>query len=136
MVHVSAGTLDLSRLDLSGQWRLNLYGGNAVLTQDALTHLKNISANGQLVTDAATLDLTQVPIYGAGTLSSTNATGTTFTVADVGTGLHVIGGAGTDTLVLQGQSFSAGQRAAIFGLGSVEAIVDASGSYAAPLRRS
>ncbi len=77
-----------------------------------------------------------MPIYGGGTLSSTNATGTTFTVADVGTGLHVIGGAGTDTLVLQGQSFTAGQRAAIFGLGSVEAIVDASGSYVNPAPNS
>ena len=58
--------------------------------------------------------------------------GTTFTVDDLTTGLRVISGAGNDTLVLEGLSFSEAQRSSIFALGSVETITDLSGSYTAP----
>ena len=90
------------------------------------------STGDKINTAAASLDLTQTPlVFGNPSITSTNATGTTFTVADVTTGLHVVGGTGDDTLILQGLSFTAGQRDAIFALGSVEHIIDASGPYQA-----
>ena len=87
---------------------------------------------GQLVTADATLDLSHTTVGGF-TVTSTNAGGTTFTVKDLGTALQIAGGAGQDTIVAQGFTFTAAQRDAIFHTASIEKIVDASGTYVAPV---
>ncbi|MFC4595543.1 VCBS domain-containing protein, partial [Sphingobium tyrosinilyticum] len=63
-------------------------------------------------------------------LQSTNAAGTVFTVADLSSAQHILGGSGNDTLIAQGFTFSTAQRNAIFAQSSVEIIQDSSGSYA------
>ena len=55
-------------------------------------------ANDQLVTSDATLDLSHSSVSGF-TVASTNASGTTFTVQDVGTAFQIAGGPGQDTIV-------------------------------------
>ena len=141
-VNGSGEDLDLTQLTISGRW--DLYIGEhhesdiTVDVDDAsLLFIDKIyvgSTGDKIDTAAASLDLTQTPlVLGNPSITSTNATGTTFTVADVTTGLHVVGGTGDDTLILQGLSFTAGQRDAIFAQGSVEHITDLSGSYDNPL---
>jgi hypothetical protein len=61
--------------------------------------------------------------------TNSNATGTNFTVQDIGTAFQVAGGSGTDTLTAQGFVFSADQRNAIFAASSIEKIVDQAGTY-------
>jgi hypothetical protein len=53
--------------------------------------------NDQLVTSDAALDLSHSKVSGF-TVASTNATGTTFTVQDIGTAFQIAGGAGQDTI--------------------------------------
>ena len=84
--------------------------------------------NAKLVTSDAALDLSHSTVSGF-TVASSNATGTNFTVHDIGTAFQIAGGSGTDTLTAQGFAFSADQRNAIFATASVERIVDASGTY-------
>ena len=100
----------------------------------SLSHLFSIGGNnsGRLQTAAASLDLTDTATSGI-TIASINAAGTTFTVADIDTGLRVVGGTGTDTLIAEGFAFTSGQRASIFALTSVENIQDTTGTYAAPV---
>ena len=84
------------------------------------------------MTADATLDLSHTTVGGF-TVTSTNAGGTTFTVKDLGTALQIAGGAGQDTIVAQGFTFTAAQRDAIFHTASIEKIVDTSGTYVAPI---
>jgi RTX calcium-binding nonapeptide repeat (4 copies) len=91
----------------------------------------NFSASGtntKLVTSDAALDLSHSAVSGF-TVASSNATGTNFTVHDIGTAFQIAGGSGSDTITAQGFAFSADQRNAIFATASVERIVDASGTY-------
>ena len=90
--------------------------------------------NAKLVTSDAALDLSHSTVNGF-TVASSNATGTNFTVHDIGTAFQVAGGSGTDTLTAQGFVFSADQRNAIFATASVEHIVDTSGTYTVTMRR-
>jgi RTX calcium-binding nonapeptide repeat (4 copies) len=87
--------------------------------------------NTKLVTSDAALDLSHSTVSGF-TVASGNASGTNFTVSDIGTALQIAGGSGSDTVTAQSFTFSADQRNAIFGTASVERIVDASGTYTAP----
>jgi hypothetical protein len=87
--------------------------------------------NDQLVTSDATLDLSKTSVSGF-TIASTNTSGTTFTVHDVGTAFQIAGGPGQDAIVASGFNFTADQRNAIFATASVEKIVDASGTYTKP----
>ena len=87
--------------------------------------------NAKLVTSDAALDLSHSTVSGF-TVASSNATGTNFTVHDIGTAFQIAGGSGSDTITAQGFAFSADQRNAIFATASVERIVDASGTYTAP----
>ena len=89
--------------------------------------------NAKLVTSDAALDLSHSTVTGF-TVASSNATGTNFTVHDIGTAFQIAGGSGTDTITAQGFVFSADQRNAIFATSSVERIVDASGTYTATMR--
>src|SRR5262249_22255381 len=93
-----------------------------------------VTLNGVLSTGAETLDLSK--IHGqVFSILSTNATGTTFTTDNLNTALHVVGGPGNDTVVLQGgNAFSAAQLANFFSQGgSVETVIDANGTHTAPL---
>jgi hypothetical protein len=84
-----------------------------------------------LQTSDATLDLTHTTVTGM-FVTSSNALGTTFTVADLGTALQVEGGPGHDALVAQGFTFTADQRNEIFKTSSIETIKDSSGMYMSP----
>jgi hypothetical protein len=87
--------------------------------------------NTQLVTSDAALDLSHSTVSGF-TVTSSNASGTNFTVHDLGTAFQIAGGSGTDTITAQGFAFSADQRNAIFATNSIEVIKDPSGTYTAP----
>jgi FG-GAP-like repeat/RTX calcium-binding nonapeptide repeat (4 copies) len=87
-------------------------------------------SNQQLITSDTTLDLTHTSVSGF-TVASSNATGTTFNVQDLGTAFQIAGGTGQDTISTLTFSFTAAQRDAIFATASVEKIVDASGTYTA-----
>jgi len=111
---VSAGqnvTLKIDSADAAGIQQFYGFGPNALLT-----------------TSDASLDLTHTKVAGA-FVTSSNALGTTFTVGDLGTALQVEGGPGSDTLVVQGFTFTADQRNEIFKTSSIETIVDQSGTY-------
>jgi autotransporter-associated beta strand protein/probable HAF family extracellular repeat protein len=119
-VSISAGgdniSLLINSLDTAGVQSFNAWG-----------------VNDRLVTAGSTLDLSHTTVSGFAVVSS-NGLGTTFTVGDLGTAFQIAGGAGHDTIVAQGFTFTADQRAAIFATASVETIVDASGTYyATPL---
>src|SRR4029077_18650699 len=105
------------------------------VNSSVLSQLYSIDgSNSERVQTAdANLDLTHTAISGAVTVTSSNVTGTVFTVADVTTGLHVTGGTGNDTLIGQNITFTAGQRAAIFAGGSIETIQDQTGTYTIPI---
>ena len=112
------------------------YGLNLALkinSADAggVANFSGSGTNDQLVTSDATLDLSHSSVSGFA-VASTNASGTIFTVQDVGTAFQIAGGAGQDTIVANGFAFTANQRNAIFTTASIEKIVDASGTYTAP----
>ena len=96
-----------------------------------VANFNGYGTNAKLVTSDAALDLSHSTVSGF-TVASSNATGTNFTVQDIGTAFQIAGGSGTDTITAQGFTFSADQRNAIFATASVERIVDASGTYTAP----
>ena len=104
------------------------YGQNLTLkinSADA-SGIANFYSNGasdQLVTSDAMLDLSHSSVSGF-TVASTNASGTTFTVQDVGTAFQIAGGPGQDTIVANGFAFTADQRNAIFTTASVEKIIE------------
>jgi hypothetical protein len=85
----------------------------------------------KLVTAESTLDLSHTTVDGF-RVTSTNTGGTTFTVADLSTAFQIGGGPGHDTLVAQGFTLTADQRAAIFATSSVETIVDQTATYSKP----
>ena len=87
--------------------------------------------NDNLVTAGSTLDLSHTTVSGF-RVSSTNGVGTTFTVSDLGTAFQIAGGPGHDTLIAQGLTLTANERAEIFITSSIETIVDQSGTYNAP----
>ena len=116
----------------------SLYGSGTNLTvkinsavAGGVANFYGYGTNAKLVTSDAALDLSHSTVSGF-TVASSNATGTNFTVHDIGTAFQIAGGSGTDTLTAQGFAFSADQRNAIFATASVERIVDASGTYTAP----
>ena len=94
----------------------------------AVASFSGNGTNDQLVTSDATLDLSHSSVSGFAVVS-TNATGTTFTVQDVGTAFQIAGGPGQDTIVANGFAFTADQRNAIFATASIEKIIDQSGTY-------
>ncbi|WP_441279892.1 Ig-like domain-containing protein [Bradyrhizobium sp. 63_E2_N1_3] len=130
-----SGAFDLRQIHLNGSWALALSPDQSVeIDQASVSHLTSISGgtSDHLHTADATLDLTHTTVVNGADIASTNASGTTFTVANATTGFHVLGGAGDDTLVASGFAFTAGQRAAIFAGTSVDVIQDSSGTYNAP----
>src|SRR5262249_37248789 len=79
----------------------------------------------------STLDLSHTTVAGLSVIS-TNALGTAFAVSDLGTAFQIAGGAGQDTIIASGFTFSADQRNTIFPTASIHQIVHHSRTYAAP----
>jgi hypothetical protein len=63
------------------------------------------------------------------TVTSTNTTGTTFIVQDLGTADQIAGGPGQNTIKTSDFTFTADQRDEIFATASIETIIDPSGTY-------
>jgi hypothetical protein len=82
---------------------------------------------GVVRTEAASLDLSGKSL--GTSIYSDNAAGTAFTVTDADTAFHIVGGAGSDTIIGSGFTFTADQRTGIFLNSSVETITDDSGTY-------
>src|SRR6185437_9908759 len=86
---------------------------------------------GVLTTNSNTVNLSG--IFANVAVQITNASGTTFTVDNVTTALHIVSGPGADTLDASALTLTADQRNSIFLSSSVETIKDATGIYSAPL---
>ena len=91
----------------------------------------NGSSTSQLVTNDASLNLSGKNISSI-MVTSGNAAGTTFTISNVNNAFQIAGGAGSDTLVASGFTFTAEQREQIFALQSIETIVDNAGTHGSP----
>jgi hypothetical protein len=129
-------TYDLTTNTLANITNLYTYGQNLTLkinSADAagVTTFYSLNFYGDdlLVTSDATLDLSHSTARGLWVIASTNTSGTTFTVHDVGTALQIAGGPGQDTIVASGFNFTADERIAIFTTASIEKIVDSTGTY-------
>src|SRR6516164_3709561 len=131
-----------TEVDATGYAQLNIYsssnwnGSDTLLINSSDTAgIQSFSAFGasdNLVTAASALDLSHTTVSGF-RVSSTNGLGTTFTVGNLATALQIAGGPGQDTLVAQGFTLTAGERAEIFASSSIETIIDPTGTYnAAP----
>ncbi|WP_174300517.1 Ig-like domain-containing protein [Caulobacter sp. S45] len=89
-----------------------------------------ISGSGTISTAASTFDLTGFDTD-QNTIGSTNALGTTFTVDNTSTALHVVGGSGFDTVIDTATNLTSSQRTTLFSQG-VEDLVEQDGSFLAP----
>ncbi|WP_354067025.1 hypothetical protein [Bradyrhizobium sp. OAE829] len=105
-------------------------GASLKVASASLAGIANIDGDGVLTTDAATFDLSNITV--SSKVTSQNLAGTTFTVTDPGTAAHIVGGSGQDTVIGQGFIFTEDQRNAVFLQGSVETLVDSSGTYISP----
>jgi len=94
-----------------------------------ISEFVGLGLNDRLVTSDADLDLSHSDVAGTFRISSTNQSGTTFTVSDLATAEAIDGGPGHDALVAEGFNFTAAERLSIFSTTSVETIVDQSGTY-------
>ena len=131
----ATGTVyDLDGVSITGLQTLTL--NSVILEADTATlaglFVINGSGSAELRTDDASLDLSGKSVAAGVAITSSNATGTTFTVTDAQTALDVIGGTGNDTLVASGITLTEAQRFDIFNQGSVEVITDLSGTYTGP----
>jgi hypothetical protein len=130
-------TYDLTSNTFSNVYRVEGSANNVTLLINSsdtagIGSFETLSTSDSLVTAASTLDLSNTTVNGF-RVSSTNGLGTTFTVKDLGTALQIAGGPGHDTLIAQGFTLTADQRAEIFATASIETITDPSGTYnAAP----
>ncbi|GAA0263540.1 hypothetical protein GCM10008965_34610 [Methylorubrum aminovorans] len=103
----------------------------ALVDVTTLSFISLSGESGKLVTGAASLDMTGKTVgFGSsgGSIESTNATGTTFTTSNYQMAALVKGGAGQDTLVVNGVTLTEAQRAQIF-QSSIEILKDATGTY-------
>lgn len=128
-IGVAAGlSIDAGTAQLAGANWSFILGTGATLTVTAadLAHISYIGGAGTASTTETALDLTHLTLNS--TLVSTNASGTSFTVDTLAEAQQVYGGAGDDTLVAQGFTFTEAQRNAIFALSSIETIQDSSGT--------
>ena len=123
--------VDLTQSSIIAPHYMTLNDDTFVVNSDTMDGVVDLSgSNATVQTADAALDLHSLTSSDL-QFSSTNGTGTTFTVANAAVGLDVLGGAGNnDTLIGDGFSFTAGQRAEIFNTHSIEVITDSSGSYA------
>jgi hypothetical protein len=130
---ITNATYDLTTNTLTHLNLLNGSGDNLKVkinsaNASGILNFSGSGANDQLITSDSTLDLSHSQVTGF-TVGTTNATGTTFTVQDLGTAFQIAGGTGQDTITTQAFAFTAAQRNAIFATASIEKIIDASGTY-------
>ena len=125
--------VDLTQSSIIAPHYMTLNDDTFVVNSDTMDGVVDLSgSNATVQTADAALDLHSLTSSDL-QFSSTNGTGTTFTVANAAVGLDVLGGAGNnDTLIGDGFSFTADQREAIFATSLIETIQDASGTYTAP----
>ena len=127
----AAQTYDLRQATLS-KVNISSYGSTFLVDSDAMAGVTNWTfySQGTLAVSDTAVDLGSPSyIYGNFQVTSTNTAGTTFTTSNMTMASRVQGGAGQDTLVLNGSTFTTDQRNAIFATSSVETITDASGTY-------
>ena len=115
-----------SHANINGDSNVTLLINNADTA--GIQSFNGYGSNSKLATAGSTLDLSQTTVAGFA-VTSTNGLGTAFTVGDLGTAFQIAGGAGQDSIIATGFTFSADQRNSIFATASVERIVDASGTY-------
>ena len=133
---VSNATFDLRSATLTDIEYVSSSGSNTTVLIDSAT-LQQVerligSTTSRFVTDDTDLDLTGIlSVSGVG-IESSNATGTTFEVDDKNIAFQVRGGTGFDTIDATGVTFTADELAYIFNVGSIELVVDAGGTHAAP----
>ena len=126
-------TIDLRAAHLTSIENLVFPGVNntLVVDSDALAGFTTLTGFGsRILTYDATLDLTGKTV-GELSVQSANADGTTFTVSDKATALHVYGGNGQDTLQASSFAFTPRERDIIFATSSIETIIDSSGMFTA-----
>ncbi len=137
------GTLDHlyvnSNRDLRGMTLLNVESiqtsGTTIISTAQLAPLTRLLGGGvtsYFSFSESVVDLSNKTIQNVNFLS-TNATGTTFKVNSQSAALYVQGGAGNDTLDASTVTLSAIDREIIFAQGSIETIIDATGTYSAPV---
>ena len=100
------------------------------MTAAQVALFQQLNGGGRIVVADAVLDLQNKSVNVA--ITSENATGTVFKVNSAAAALQIIGGNGNDTIDAATITLTAADRATIFSVASVEAIIDASGTYAAP----
>ena len=132
----SGQTYDLTAADLSNIEYLVLNASSVTVRASSqslasFTEINSPYGNGKVTTADATLDLSGKQTYGV-QFSSSNANGTVFTTNNLATAFSVIGGAGDDTVVINGFTLTSSQREAIFATTSIETIQDQSGTYVIP----
>jgi VCBS repeat-containing protein len=127
-LHVN-GARDLTGATLQNFESLQI--NNAVrLSAAQVAQFQSLGGGGRLTFGESTVDLLNKSVNVA--VLSDNATGTTFKVNSAAAALQIVGGAGNDTIDASTITLSASDRAAIFAVTSIETIVDATGTYAAP----
>jgi autotransporter passenger strand-loop-strand repeat protein len=89
-----------------------------------------IAGSGVITTAATTLNLAGFDTD-QNTIETTNTAGTTFTVDNTNTAMHVFGGPGFDILVDKTTNLTSAERTTLYSQG-IEEVVEASGSYLAP----
>ena len=128
------GTRNLTGAVLSNLEVLNLQGSaNATLTAAQLAQFTQITGalTARLTVEDAAVNLSNVSISNV-SIYSANASGTVFTVNSAAAAMQIVGGAGNDTIQLNGAALTADQRDVLFAVSSVETLIDSSGTYNAP----
>jgi hypothetical protein len=127
------GTYDLTGVSLSGIQDLHLYSGVKISGDVGISSFGSVTGTGGTITFAgAVADLSTVHVAAGTQIVSTNNTGTTFEVGDAQTALDVLGGVGQDTVDAHTLTLTDAQKLAIFAQGSIETIIDATGTYIGP----
>ncbi|MEQ1670820.1 MAG: hypothetical protein ABL893_08190, partial [Hyphomicrobium sp.] len=134
-ISIYGATIDLTQATLSNVEQIWVYHNNATAIFDANTIASVTRLDGQsgarIETAEAAVDLSNKTIANL-TVHSSNITGTTFTVNSAASAGQLFGGSGNDTINAAALTLTAAERDAIFATTSIETIVDATGTYAAP----
>ena len=130
---MSNATFDLRSATLTDIEYVSSSGSNTTVLIDSAT-LQQVerligSTTSRFVTDDTDLDLTGILSVSSVGIESSNATGTTFEVDDKNIAFQIRGGTGFDTIDATGVTFTAQERDFLFNSGSIEAIMDQSGTY-------
>jgi hypothetical protein len=123
--------------------KIDVQYATLLINSAAMAGIQSVSGDSEylfahLVTADSTLDLSHTSVYmgwnknGGSGVTSTNASGTTFTVSDFNTAMEIFGGPGQDTLIATGFTLDAYWRNVLLAHRSIEKIIDPSGIYGGP----